>query len=111
MMHTPRWRSTYDDRSYIRSTPMLRLFRAAPRSFRLVAVFGLVLALISAAVPTAQAAVVYPNSMASTGDSITRAYNTGGFFVDAPQNSWSTGTSSTVNSMYLRILARNASIQ
>ncbi|HEX9124675.1 MAG TPA: SGNH/GDSL hydrolase family protein, partial [Actinomycetota bacterium] len=34
----------------------------------------------------------YPNSMASTGDSITRAYNTGTApFSDAIGNSWSTG--------------------
>lgn len=53
-----------------------------------------------------------PNSMAATGDSITRAFNTGFFpFTDAPQNSWSTGTSMTVNSQYLRILAGNAAIK
>ena len=53
-------------------------------------------------VPTALADVAhvgYPNSMASTGDSITRGFNTCSFpFIDCPQNSWSTGTSSTVNS-------------
>ncbi|MFL5733545.1 MAG: SGNH/GDSL hydrolase family protein [Chloroflexia bacterium] len=48
----------------------------------------------------------WPSSMASTGDSITRAYNTGSFpFSDAPANSWSTGTNATVNSHYSRILA------
>ena len=53
----------------------------------------------------------YPNSMASTGDSITRAFETGFFpFTDAPGNSWSTGTSSTVNSQYRRILAANGAI-
>ena len=37
--------------------------------------------------------VNYPNSIASTGDSITRAFNTGSVpFTDAPANSWSTGT-------------------
>lgn len=54
----------------------------------------------------------YPSSMSATGDSITRAYNTGFFpFTDAPQNSWSTGTSTTVNSQYLRIRAVNPAIQ
>src|SRR5437763_887104 len=48
----------------------------------------------------------WPASIASTGDSITRAYNTGSVpFSDAPANSWSTGTNSSVNSHYTRILA------
>jgi lysophospholipase L1-like esterase len=53
----------------------------------------------------------YPNAMAATGDSITRAFNTGTVpFTDAPANSWSTGTSTTVNSQYLRILAAHSAI-
>jgi lysophospholipase L1-like esterase len=49
--------------------------------------------------------------MASTGDSITRAFNTGSNgFIDAPANSWSTGTSASVNSVYSRILAVNPAI-
>jgi lysophospholipase L1-like esterase len=52
--------------------------------------------------------VGYPNSIASTGDSITRAFNTGTIpFTDAPANSWSTGTSASVNSHYSRILHDN----
>jgi lysophospholipase L1-like esterase len=52
-----------------------------------------------------------PNSMAALGDSITIAYNTGSFpFTGAPQNSWSTGTNSTVNSMYLRFSRLNRRI-
>src|SRR5437867_3377620 len=48
----------------------------------------------------------WPASIASTGDSITRAYNTGSVpFSDAPANSWSTGTNASVNSHYSRILA------
>ena len=43
--------------------------------------------------------------MASTGDSITRAFETCSLpFTDCPGNSWSTGTSTTVNSHYRRIL-------
>jgi lysophospholipase L1-like esterase len=58
------------------------------------------------------ALAVYPNSMAATGDSITRAFNTCSFpFVDCTQNSWATGTNTTVNSFYLRILAKNPAIQ
>jgi lysophospholipase L1-like esterase len=49
--------------------------------------------------------------MASTGDSITRAFNTCAFpFIDCPPNSWSTGTSTAVNSHYRRILAANPAI-
>jgi lysophospholipase L1-like esterase len=60
--------------------------------------------------PVANAAS-YPNSMASFGDSITRAFNTGWFpFVDATGNSWSTGTSTSVNSQYLRLKALNPNI-
>jgi len=52
-----------------------------------------------------------PNSIASTGDSITRAFNTCSFpFVDCPANSWATGTSTAVNSVYRRILAANPAI-
>jgi hypothetical protein len=78
---------------------------------------GLVLAAcaFALAVPSAAIADVahvgYPSSMASTGDSITRAFNTCAFpFIDCPQNSWSTGTSSTVNSHYRRILASSPAI-
>jgi lysophospholipase L1-like esterase len=47
----------------------------------------------------------YPNSIGALGDSMTRAYNTGTVpFADAPGNSWSTGTRSSVQSHYLRIL-------
>src|SRR5215204_6917382 len=75
------------------------------------AVLVVALAVAAVAVPAAQAdpaKVGYPNSIASTGDSITRAFNTCGFpFIDCTSNSWSTGTSSSVNSVYSRILARN----
>jgi lysophospholipase L1-like esterase len=54
----------------------------------------------------------YPNSMASTGDSITRAYNTGFIpFTDNAGASWSTGTNSTVMSHYTRLLALNPKIR
>ncbi len=52
-----------------------------------------------------------PDSIASLGDSITRATNPSLFlFGDQPQYSWSTGDESTVQSHYLRFLAGNASI-
>jgi lysophospholipase L1-like esterase len=63
-----------------------------------------------AAVPAA-AAVPPPSSIASTGDSITRAFNTGSFpLLDAPSNSWSTGSNASVNSHYRRLLALNPAI-
>lgn len=69
------------------------------------------LALLVAATPAA-AAVPLPVSMASVGDSITRAYNTGTFpFTDNPAGSWSTGTSSSVVSHYARILPGQSAIR
>jgi lysophospholipase L1-like esterase len=64
----------------------------------LAAVLGLTL--------TASAHGAYPNSIASTGDSITRAFNDCWFpYVDCPSASWSTGTSSY--SHYRRIQGAN----
>src|SRR6476620_4931624 len=65
---------------------------------------------------TAASGVALPNSMASTGDSITRAYDStssGCFLSDCPHYSWSTGTAGTtsVNSHYLRVLAANSRIR
>ena len=52
-----------------------------------------------------------PHSMAAVGDSISQAASSAGSLgADAPQNSWSTGTSTTVNSHYLRLLALGAPI-
>src|SRR5437016_14199668 len=62
--------------------------------------------------PPAFAATGLPHSMAGTGDSISRAYNTGFWpFTDNPAGSWSTGTTASVNSHYLRIRALNPAIQ
>jgi lysophospholipase L1-like esterase len=81
---------------------------------RRIALVGALAALCAATASTASAdpaRVGYPSSLASTGDSITRAFNTCSFpYIDCPQNSWSTGTSSTVNSVYRRILAANPAI-
>jgi lysophospholipase L1-like esterase len=80
--------------------------------FRFLAPVVAASALVVAAPAFAEPAHVgYPDSMASTGDSITRAFNTGLIpFTDAPWNSWSTGSSSTVNSHFRRILAANPAI-
>lgn len=77
---------------------------------RTIAALAAALCLVALAAPAALAA--FPNSMAATGDSITRAFNTcRTAFTDCPANSWATGTEATVNSFYLRILERNAGIR
>jgi lysophospholipase L1-like esterase len=78
------------------------------RVARGVAAGLLVLGLLGASPPNLTG---YPNSMASLGDSITRAYNTGYLpFRDAPDNSWSTGIKESVDSHYSRILAAEPAI-
>ena len=64
-----------------------------------------------AAVGAADPPIPFPDTMAVVGDSISQAASSDGSLGgDAPQNSWSTGTSSTVNSHYLRLLALGAPI-
>ncbi len=66
---------------------------------------------IAVAAPQPAAASAYPASMASLGDSITRAFNTGNIpFKDAPDNSWSTGINPSVNSLYSRLLVLEPAI-
>lgn len=80
---------------------------------RRIGTFGSLLVLLAllAATLSRAGAASYPSSMAATGDSITRAFNTGSSgFIDAPANSWSTGTNAGVNSIYSRILAANPAI-
>jgi lysophospholipase L1-like esterase len=61
--------------------------------------------------PASAQTVPYPDSMAATGDSITRAFNSGVVpWTEAPWNSWSTGSSGIVRSHYRRILAANPGI-
>jgi hypothetical protein len=56
----------------------------------------LVVAAVAALIVAPAALAGYPSSMASTGDSITRAFNTGWLpLVDWPSNSLSTGSSTT----------------
>jgi lysophospholipase L1-like esterase len=66
--------------------------------------------LLATAPPAVAADSPPPSSMASMGDSITRAFNACGFFFDCTSRSFSTGTSTTVNSHYLRILSVNPAI-
>ena len=71
----------------------------------------LAVAVVALAAVPAATAVPPPSSMAATGDSITRAFNTGPVpLLDWPPNSWSTGSNASVNSHYRRILALNPAI-
>jgi lysophospholipase L1-like esterase len=82
--------------------------RYAPR---IAAVIAIPLLLGLTWIPATPDLSGYPNSMAATGDSITKAYNTGTLpFSDAPGNSWSTGTRDFVQSHYGRILAADPDI-
>jgi lysophospholipase L1-like esterase len=67
-------------------------------------------ATLIAAQPAAADTAPVPGSMAGMGDSITRAFNACGFYVDCPSRSFSTGTTGSVNSHYLRIRAANPAI-
>jgi lysophospholipase L1-like esterase len=61
---------------------------------------------------SASGAVPLPKSIASTGDSLTRAAGTGFLpWTDNPAGSWSTGTDTFVSSHYLRLLERNPKIR
>lgn len=51
-----------------------------------------------------------PSSMTALGDSITRGFNACGWYVDCPSASWSTGTDSSFESHYERILKKNSAI-
>jgi lysophospholipase L1-like esterase len=69
-------------------------------------------ALVLLAPASAQARTPYPKSIAATGDSLTRAAGTGILpWTDNPSGSWSTGTDTSVNSHYLRLLALNPKIR
>jgi lysophospholipase L1-like esterase len=83
------------------------------RRTRLTACVAVASAVLGMAGSAAAATPALPNSMASTGDSITRAYDStasGCFLSDCPQYSWSTGYNTTVDSQYQRILAANSAI-
>lgn len=77
----------------------------APRVLVLIVLcFTLIAGLAPAPVSAAGPSIPLPARMAAVGDSITQAASTAGSLgTDAPQNSWSTGTSSTVNSHFLRL--------
>jgi lysophospholipase L1-like esterase len=87
------------------------------RRQHLAAFFSLLLAAVLAVTTVSPAeaarkvrpsAATYPTSIASLGDSITRGFNTNGWYVDWPARSWSTGTDTAVNSHLLRLRKYNS---
>jgi lysophospholipase L1-like esterase len=73
-----------------------------------VALVALAMVLLA---PAAACAAPSGNSIAALGDSITRAYDTcSTAYTDCPANSWSTGTNTSVQSWYTRLLATNPAI-
>src|SRR6478609_8457179 len=58
----------------------------------------------------ASAAPPLPARMAALGDSITQAAMTCSALTSCPTNSWSTGSTTSVNSHYLRLKARNSAL-
>jgi lysophospholipase L1-like esterase len=72
------------------------------------------ISLLTIASPAQASTLVLPSSMAAAGDSITRAFDATPCpfpYSDCPAYSWSTGTSTSVDSQYLRILSRNRKIK
>lgn len=82
--------------------------RGPSLSIALTLVLG---ALVPVSAAAAGPAIPFPDTMAAVGDSITQAASTAGTLgADAPQNSWSTGTSTSVSSHYLRLMAAGAPV-
>lgn len=92
--------------SGLRRHPVLRRLAVVAASATLV-LAGMV---AGPASPAAAQQHPVPDSMASMGDSITRAFNTCGFYFDCTPRSFSTGSDSGVNSHYLRIRSVNPAI-
>jgi lysophospholipase L1-like esterase len=85
----------------------------SPRLRLTISVVVVSISLLWAALPAQASTLRLPNSMAAVGDSITRAFDATLCpfpYIDCPAYSWSTGTNASVNSQYLRILARNSKI-
>jgi lysophospholipase L1-like esterase len=68
------------------------------------------LAALVGGAPVAGGAETHPASMSALGDSITRGFNASGWFSDWPSRSWSTGTTTTVDSHYARLRALDPAI-
>jgi lysophospholipase L1-like esterase len=81
------------------------------RAVSVIAVTVVAVALLAA--PARAASPPLPNSMASLGDSITRAFDVCCFYGDHPNSSWATGGSPLdgIHSHYERLLAANPAIR
>lgn len=86
---------------------MLRRFLTTLPAITALAALSLLSGVVAA--PSANAQLAAPNSMASLGDSITRAFNACGWYSDCTSRSWSTGSDTVVNSHARRIRAVNPS--
>ncbi|MGJ6968419.1 SGNH/GDSL hydrolase family protein [Streptosporangium sp. G11] len=73
----------------------------------LAAALGWAVVPATSAASAAPATVAPPGSMAGLGDSITRGFNACGWFADCTSRSWSTGSSTSVNSHRNRIRTQN----
>ena len=61
--------------------------------------------------PSVEAVPGWPSAMAAIGHSGLTAWNSEGTGVDVPGNSWATGDNPDVDSVYLRILAKNPAVE
>jgi PKD repeat protein len=86
--------------------------RSGPRTLAAALAVASLLAVTAPARPvSADATPPLPSSIAAVGDSISQAVSSGGTLgATYPANSWSTGTNSTVDSHYLRLLAIDPAI-
>jgi lysophospholipase L1-like esterase len=75
---------------------------------RAMLVAGVLTASLLTAVASS-ASAAFPSKVTSLGDSITQAFQTCSFpFTNCPENSWATGTSSKVKSVFFRIKEQNS---
>jgi PKD repeat protein len=88
----------------------MRRLRFGRLVFPLLVAFLLQALLLAAPVAGGSPTIPLPASMAAVGDSITRSNVTFCVVTDSPQNSWSTGWNTSVNSHYLRLLSADAPI-
>jgi len=103
-----------DPRRRYREPAIVQAEEGSPMIRRVVLAAVVAVVVLSGLVATGAAAAEtapLPASMAAVGDSITQAASSAGSLgVDAPQNSWATGTNATVDSHYQRLVALGAPI-
>ena len=75
-----------------------------------IACTSAVIATVAGVLTAPAASAAAPSSMASMGNSITRAFNSCGWYSDCVDRSWSTGGDTGVNSHYLRLRQLNPNL-